>query len=249
MKFQPPKLEIIRTDEAPSPGLLFLAPKDSQLKDVLPGSGAAGTIYDQDGDLIWKGPDIQTSNLQVQTLFGKPVLTYWSGEKKDGYGYGAIHILDDTYKEIYTVTLKGNYVTPSGSTEDSYIDIHESKITERNTILVTSYNITHADTTQVGGHPENWVLESSFQEIEVATNKVLFSWSALDHPDKMPISAARGEFFEDPQTQELPSDIHHINSVHDAASGYIVSFRHTFSIVYINRDGSVQWNIDVRVSS
>lgn len=249
VNFQPPKLDIVNSDEAPTPGLLFLGPKNSHLEGVLPNGGAGATIYDQDGDLVWKGPDMEISNLQVQTLFGKPVLTYWSGVKIEGYGYGTVHILDDTYKEIYTVTLNGNYVTPSGSLEDSYIDLYESKITERNTILVTSYNVTQTDTSHVGGPPDTWVLQSAFHEIEVATNKVLFSWSPLDHSDQIPLTASRSEFYTEPHTQDDPIDIYHINSIHDAASGYIVSLRHTFSISYVNRDGSIQWTLDVRASS
>lgn len=243
--FQPPKLDIITTDEDPTPGLLFLGPKNSQLEGVLPKGGSAATIYDQEGNLVWKGPDIETSNLQVQTLFGKPVLTYWSGKKIEGFGYGAVHILDETYKEIYTVTLEGDFITPDGASEDSYTDLHESKITERNTILVTSYNITQIDTFAIGGQYDTYALDSSFHEIDIATNEVLFSWSPLDHPEKVPFSDSRAPFENEPRSRENPWDVHHINSVDDAASGFVVSLRHTSSILYINRDGSIRWHIDV----
>lgn len=245
--FQPPKLEIIKSDETPASGLLFLGPKDSHVDGVLPDGGATAAIYDQEGDLIWKGPSIENANLQVQTLFGKPVLTYWSGTKVNGYGYGTVHILDETYEEIYSITLKGNYITPSGEPQDSYIDLHESKITERNTILVTSYNLTQVDTTSIGGQPDNWALKSEFHEIEVATNKVLFSWSPLDHRRKFPLSAWRSDSQPEPRPPYDPWDVHHINSVNAAASGYVVSLRHSFSAAYVNRDGSIEWNLDVCV--
>ncbi|KAK2764340.1 hypothetical protein FQN54_009033 [Arachnomyces sp. PD_36] len=223
--FQPLKLDIIRTDEDPTPGLIFLGPKMSLLEGVLPKAGATATIYDQEGNLVWEGPDVETSNLQVQTLFGKPVLTY-------------------CYEEIYTVTLKEEFITPEGSSEDSYIDLHESKITERNTILVTSYNIAQIDTFEIGAQPDTWVLDSKFHEIDIATNEVLFSWSALDHPEKIPITESRTEFHNEPRYQDNPWDVHHINSIDDAASGYVISLRHTSSILYINEGGSIRWHID-----
>lgn len=243
--FQPPKLQIIKTDEAPAPGLLFLGPKGSHIEGVLPNGGATAVVYDQDGTLVWQGPNIETSNLQVQTLFGKPVLTYWSGRKVSGYGYGRVHILDQSYNEIYTVTLNGDFVTSTGTPEDSYIDLHESKITERNTILVTSYNYTQIDTTSVGGQPDTWVLQSTFHEIEIATNTVLFSWSPLDHPNRIPLTASRAYLSPEHRGREYPWDLYHMNSVDDASAGYLVSLRHTFSAVYVKRDGSILWLIDV----
>lgn len=243
--FQPPKLDIVKTNEAPTPGLLFLGPKGSHLPDVLPNGGSTAVIYDPDGNLVWHGPDVETANLQAQTLFGKPVLTYWSGKKVNGYGYGVVHILDQSYNEIHTVTLQGDYVTSSGAPENSYIDLHESKITERNTILVTSYNLTQIDTTSIGGLPDTWTLKSAFHEIEITTNKVLFSWSPLDHLQKIPLTASRSELRPAKRDRNQPWDIHHINSVDDAAAGYVISLRHTFTAAYVNRDGSILWCLDV----
>ncbi|CAI7672734.1 unnamed protein product [Penicillium crustosum] len=139
MEFEPPKLEVNKTGTT-DPGYIFLGPR-GDVQDA----GSAALIYDDTGDLVYEGPEEVTANFMVQKLFGKDVITFWAGDMMSiGYGYGTVHILDDTYKEIYTVQLTGNFVTPDGSSKDSYCDMHESHITSRNTLICTAYNVLYS---------------------------------------------------------------------------------------------------------
>lgn len=249
--FRPPQLKINKTsDEAIEPGLLFIGLKHNLVENMLP-AGDAATIYDQEGNLIWHGPDVETTNLRAQTLFGKPVLTYWTGVKIEGYGYGAIHILDQKYQEIYTVKLQTDMITPEGTPLDSYIDLHESKITDKNTMLITAYNLTQFNVNEdpTGVPVWRWVIDSQFYEIDIQTNDVLFSWSALNHRDQIPISSSHLELLQRGTNRTAPFDVYHINSVDPVESGYLISLRHIFAAVYVNRDGSVQWVLEVRLAS
>lgn len=242
--FQPPKLNITTAGEAPDPGLIFLGPRGDQP------NGTAAMIYDQAGNLVYQGPHEETANVNVQTLFGKPVLTFWSGSILDtGFGYGKVHILDQTYKEIYTVSLDGDFVTPSGTAEESYNDLHESKITARNTMLVTAYNVTRGNLSVVGGPEDGWLLDGHFYEIDIVTKQVFFSWSTANHSDQLPITLSRNPIADRGRNQSHPWDPYHINSIELVGDGYLVSFRHLFSVLYLNRDGSIKWRLSVGPST
>ncbi|KAJ5479104.1 hypothetical protein N7530_004613 [Penicillium desertorum] len=238
MEFQPPKLEVSKTGTT-QPGYIFLGPR-GDVQDA----GSAALIYDDAGDLVYEGPEQVTANFKVQKLFGKDVITFWAGDMMSiGYGYGTVHILDDTYKEIYTVKLTGNFVTPDGSSKDSYCDMHESQITPRNTLICTAYNVTQHDLTSINGTSSQWMLDGQFHEIDITTNQVLHSWSALDHEADIPLTTSFQGLGKDVGTQDAPYDAYHINSVATTNHGYLVSLRHMWSGYYLFQNGSVMWQV------
>lgn len=240
---KPPKMEITKTGAPTEPGYLFVGPRGNEE------DGTAPLIYDQDGELIYQGPHGVIANFQVQKIYGRDMLTFWSGDMLDhGHGYGTFHALDDTYQEIYTVRLTGNYVTPLNDVRDSYIDLHETTVTKDNTLLVTSYNVTQGDLTEIGGKEDAWFTEAQFYEIDIETNEILFSWSASEQPGwDFPIS--KQAIYEKSLSQDEAYDPYHINSVEKVNEGYIISMRHIWGGFYINWDGTMRWFIDVRIFS
>lgn len=60
-------------------------------------------------------------------------------------------------------------------------DLHEFKITRDNTALLTVYATTKADLSSLGKFSEGWLLDSLFQEVDIATGKLLFEWRASEH--------------------------------------------------------------------
>ncbi|KAJ6095671.1 hypothetical protein N7486_006417 [Penicillium sp. IBT 16267x] len=236
--FQPPQLQINQTGPT-DPGLIFLGPRGR----VQP-AGQAALIYDNAGNLVYEGPEEVTSNFMVQKLNGSDVITFWAGDMLGiGYGYGTVHILDNTYQEIHTVTLTGNFVTPDNSTKTSYIDLHESKITPNNTLLVTAYNVTQHDLTSIGGSSSEWMLDSHFYEIDIATNEIVSSWSALDHEDDIPLTSSHQKLGGHAGTQENPYDAYHINAITPTNNGHLVSLRHMWSGYYLSENGTVMWQV------
>ncbi|KAL4785279.1 ASST-domain-containing protein [Aspergillus varians] len=235
--FLPPQVSVEKTGPT-DPGYIFVGPRGNQEL------GTAALIYDEGANLVYQGPQEVTANFKVQKLFNEDAITFWAGNMMTlGFGYGAVHILDDTYREIYTVTLQGDFVSPDGNPRDSFIDLHESRVTSRNTLLVTAYNVTQHDLTSIGGRPDDFLLDGKFYEIDIATNEIVFSWSALDHLEDIPLEESKQGWGDDVGTQDTPYDAFHINSVELMDDGYIISLRHYWSGYFVHNNGSVIWRL------
>jgi Arylsulfotransferase (ASST) len=158
-----------------------------------------------------------------------------------------VYLLDNTYNIIATVTLSGifNELTP-GVTFPSNIDLHEINITPQGTVLVTANNVTTTDLTSVGGPKVGWIVDSLFYEIDIATNKVLFRWSSLDHVDAIPLSSSVYHLGSEGFTgvnQSLAWGYAHINSVAKLGDGYVVSFRYLCAGIALSKKGDVLWTL------
>lgn len=132
----------------------------------------------------------------------------------------------------------------------SNIDLHELLITPSGSLLVTANNVTQADLTSVGGPADGWVVAVFVYEIDIATNKVLFSWNSLDHLDKLPFTASLYPLGADGFTgvnQSLAWGYFHINAVEPYDDGYIISSRYLCSAIAIDGSGEVKWRLSGRV--
>ncbi|KAJ5465394.1 hypothetical protein N7530_009181 [Penicillium desertorum] len=177
------------------------------------------------GDMVWQGPHGENLDLKPDARV---------------LGYGVTHILDNSYNEIYTVTLNDKFQTASGKRFDYYIDGHEHYITPHNTMLVSEVNFTQTNTLHLEkGRPDMWVIYSLFYEIDIKTNTILFKWDALEH---IPIFKTRIDMKGGSKLTEA-WDAYHINSVTLTKYGYLVNFRHIWSAFYVNKDGSVRWEL------
>ncbi|KAA8644272.1 hypothetical protein EYZ11_002829 [Aspergillus tanneri] len=235
--FRPPQLHVTKTGNT-DPGYIFIGPRGNQEQ------GTAALIYSDDGHLVYQGPTEVVANFKVQRLFNQDVITFWAGDMMTlGFGYGTVHVLDNTYREIYTVTLPGNFISPDGSHQDSYIDLHESRVTNRNTLLVTAYNVTQHNLTSIGGKPDDYMLDGLFFEIDIATNEIVHSWSALEHLGDIPLEKSKQVLGDGFGTLENPWDAYHINSVEVVDNGYLISLRHYWSGIYVYNNGSVGWQL------
>ncbi|KAI9928372.1 hypothetical protein ASPWEDRAFT_182037 [Aspergillus wentii DTO 134E9] len=223
-------------------GYLFISPSDSIAGVSHP------MIYSDDGELVWRGELGNISAYIPQTLDGEPVLTYFHGADPGlGFGYGSIGILNSSYQQIYDVTLPGdkqNFVTVfHPETFPSYIDIHESQITDQGTLLVTAVNVTQLDLRSVGGPENGWVQDGLFYEIDIKTNEILFRWSTLEHLSQIPLSNAREPLGEKGRNMSDPWEYPHLNSVAKYGDSYLISSRYTCSLFLIDKDGNVTWHI------
>ncbi|TFK53441.1 hypothetical protein OE88DRAFT_1806391 [Heliocybe sulcata] len=156
-------------------------------------------------------------DLRTQTLNGTEVLTMWVGEVVNGWGAGRAIIMNSTYDVIHNFTS----TFPNGA------DIHEffiPRVTNR-TALLSAYYAINTDLSEVGGTGDDWLLECGFQEIDIATGNVLFSWNASDH---VTYSDSYEGFWTD-DSESNPWDFFHMNSVDkDADGNYLVSSRLAF---------------------
>ncbi|HTZ64971.1 MAG TPA: arylsulfotransferase family protein [Solirubrobacteraceae bacterium] len=215
-----PALTVARSEPGASADPIFVAPYNA------PDGQAGAVIADNDGEPIWEHPlaDKVTTDFRVQSYRGSPVLTWWEGSIELGHGVGEYVIADASYRTVRRVQagrgLRG--------------DLHEFLITPRDTALLTSYVVTHADLSAVAGPRRGTIQDAIFQEIELATGAVLFEWRSLDH---IPIQESYAPVGAD-------WDFFHINSVDlDHDGSFLVSARSTHTVYKIDRSGTIRWRL------
>ena len=225
---RPPQVEITTRARGTVAGYVFLAPKRRVAQ-------AGPMILDDAGELIWFQPlDTEgVTDFRAQRYDGRPVLTWWRGKSEQGVGDGHYVIVDDSYREIATVSA-GNGLTG---------DIHEFLITDRDTALITIYNELPADLSPVGGPKDGAILEGVVQELEIGTGRVLFEWHSA------PEVAVEESYADVPRAEKGDEadayDYFHINSVDEDDDGnFLVSARNTHAVYKISRDDrKVMWRL------
>jgi hypothetical protein len=218
----PPPITVTMPSNDTAPGVILLTPTPSSSYEHGP------MIVDNDGNVVWfesLGQD--ALNLEMQTYQGKPVLTWWKGDIVVGFGSGVYKIIDSQFQEVATVRA-GNGL--SG-------DLHEFFITPQDTALFTIYEEHKADLSSVGGPSDGSIYDSLFQEVDIATGRVLMQWRASEHV-KLTESYATVQ-------ANTPFDFFHINSIDvDSDKNLLVSSRNTWCVYKIDRKtGDIIWRL------
>ncbi|KAL9081375.1 MAG: hypothetical protein Q9157_000094 [Trypethelium eluteriae] len=127
--------------------------------------------------------------------------------------------------------------------------MHEFQLTDNGTALMTAYDLLPWDLSAQGiTSGIGYITSGVFQEINVTSGEVLFSWSSIDH---VPISSS----YVKPNSTDTsgnglsvatPYDYFHINAIDKSTTtgNYLVSSRHTSTLYYISSsDGSIIWRL------
>jgi hypothetical protein len=222
-----PSLTVARKEAGVSTDPIFIAPYNA------PNAQAGAVIVGNDGEPIWENPlaGMVSTNFRVQSYRGSPVLTWWEGSIELGHGVGEYVIADASYRTIRRVQaargLRG--------------DLHEFVITPYDTALLTSYVVTNADLSGVGGSRRGTIQDAIFQEIDLATGKVLLEWHSLDH---IPLA-------ESYSPASAAWDFFHINSVDrdlDGEGNLLISGRSTHTVYKVDRSGAIVWRLGGKYS-
>ena len=249
--FHPPQISITKQPSA-TQGLVFLAqvPFVANYDPRTPG----GLVVDEQGDPVYYNPITFTH--RIQQLDEQNVYIYWTGGVAgnliDGHGMGAVYILNQNYSQIATIALNDGTFVAGDSKQNqpypSYVDLHEAQITPRGTIIVTAYNSTPSDLSSVGGPRQGWILDSQIYEIDIKTNKTLFRWSSIEHVHQLPLNRSHqlnpDGSIRNGKNATHPWDYLLTNSVAPLEpydEGYLLSIRHSWDIVALNKNGSVKW--------
>ncbi len=215
-----PALTVLERERGASHAPIFIAPYNA------PNAQAGAVIVDADGEPVWENPleGKVTTNFRVQSYRSSPVLTWWEGSIELGHGVGEYVIADASYRPIRRVQaargLRG--------------DLHEFVITPRDTALLTSYVVRNADLSSVGGSRDGTIQDALFQELDLASGRLLFEWHGLDH---IALSESYAPLSAD-------WDYLHINSVDlDGDGNLLVSARSTHAVYKIARSGEVLWRL------
>lgn len=205
---------------------IFVAPRVAPGGSMPTGSQRGAMIINRRGELVWFHPlttyGKDPFNFRVSTYKGRPVLSWYQGIVSDhGIGAGGDYaLMDSAYRMIATVGAK-HY--PS--------DLHEFRITDQDTALLSSYEPATADHPVIG----------HAQEIDIATNDLVFDWASYP---RVPVS----DSYSNPS-----GDYFHINSIDiwpGSGRDLLISARHTSTVYLINRkDHTVVWQVGGRNSS
>jgi Arylsulfotransferase (ASST) len=216
-----PALTVTRAESAASHDPIFIAPYN------VVGAQAGAVIADASGEPIWENPlaGKVTTNFRVQRYRGSPVLTWWEGSIELGHGVGEYVIADSSYRTVRRVQA-GNRLRG---------DLHEFVITPRDTALLTSYVVTKADLSSVGGSHDGTIQDAVFQEIDLASGEVLIEWHSLG---SVPLTESYAEVTAD-------WDFFHINSVDlDWDGNLLVSSRSMHTVYKLDRrSGAILWRL------
>jgi hypothetical protein len=219
---KPPAVHLDTPAAGVSPGYIFVAPK-------LRVTQAGPEILDDNGQVVWFRPlDAKdVSDFRVQTYRGKPVLTWWRGRAPGGVGGGYYVIFDSTYHKVAHVKAGNGLIG----------DLHEFRITPRDTALITVYKRRPANLTSIGGPRKGMIFEGIVQEIDIASGRVLFEWHSW------PRVGLRESYAQ--LLDGRPYDYFHINAIELEPNGnFLVSARNTHALYEISRaTGKIVWRL------
>lgn len=226
-RLHPPTVVPVGNDTDPASGDMFLdahyAPQNGPL------------ILDGAGGLVWFGQLTHgeiASDVRVQEYAHHPVLTYYQGRPGGGIGL----LLNEHYQPIHVVTAGDGY-------QPQWITMHEFQLTPQGTALVEVHANVPADLRSVGGPRDGVVADSIIQEIDIATDRVVWEWSALGH---LPLRDSYATY-----QHRVPFDAFHLNSIQQLRDGnLLVSFRHLWATFLIDKkNGKVEWELGGKHSS
>jgi hypothetical protein len=216
-----------------SPGDLFLAPYQ--------GEGTAGPmISEQDGSLVWFHPlpaGEESTNFEVQSYEGKPVLTWWQGRILEvGFGEGEDVIYNTSYQPVAHIRAGNGY----------HADLHEIRLTPQGTAWIDAFDPIHLNLSGEHGSSDGIANDSVVQEIDIKTGLVMWEWHALGH---IALSESHNPV---PAGASSPWDYVHINSVDPGPSGgdVLLSSRNTWTLYDVDlHTGGFRWRVGDRDSS
>jgi Arylsulfotransferase (ASST) len=218
----PSLIEVTQGSGTPASGLVCVTP-------------SGPLLVDNTGQPVWirKVPGAST-NLRVQMLQRRPVLTWWQGEIAP-YGVGVSGeyvILDGSYRQIMTVKAKNGLAA----------DLHEFLITGGGVAYFTAYRTYTADLRSVGGPQSGRALDATIQGVDLASGTLVFDWSSAEHID----------FSESEQKYSggAPYDPVHLNSIDITPDGKLLaSARNTWTVYKIDpASGEILWRLGGKMS-
>ncbi|KAJ3499304.1 hypothetical protein NLG97_g448 [Lecanicillium saksenae] len=177
----------------------------------------------------------QVYTSSVQTFNGTKYLTFWEGPSGNSSADGNWLMFDSKYELKYNFTAKGSKHLRN--------EMPDMRVTRDNTILMATYETLNLDCSAVGGPSDAPVQDSGFQEIDPATNKVMFEWSAHKHFNMSNSHAKYEKSFG--VGSPAGFDFFHLSSVEKSGDGnYLISSSHFSALAMIHgQDGHVMWTL------
>ena len=222
-----------------APGLFMIANfKNATLTTPQVGQGGP-LILDSKLQPVWfhpVPPSLSATNLRTQTYQGKPVLSWWQGTitSTGATTTGTDVVVDQHYKIV--AQLNG--------TQGWILSPHEFLIQGANA-WVTAYKVIPMDLSAFGGSANGFLLDSSVQEYNLKTGKLLFTWDIKDH---VPLADSETHA---PPVANIAWDAYHVNSIQlTGTNTFLTSMRNTWAAYLVRTsDGSIAWTLGGKAST
>ncbi len=195
-------------------------------------------ILDARGRTVWFRPvvggNLVPYNLEVQHYHGRPVLTWWQGDRWHNTSTnGQDVILNSSYRPVAVLHAAYGYSS----------DLHEFQLTPRGTAFIDAYVPVEANLSSVGGPAKGTLSDCVIQELDVRTGAILWEWHAWGHVplrDSELVPSATGRY-----------DAFHLNSIQQLPGHrLLVSLRNTSALYEIDEGtGRVIWTLGGRHSN
>ncbi|MDN4523602.1 arylsulfotransferase family protein [Fictibacillus fluitans] len=241
----PIKVKVNVNKRGTQPGLIFVAPYTGNREETIAQPGSL--IMDQAGNPVWfkplKNRLIQNTDFKVQCYKGKPVLTMWEGSisgvqtNNANLPVGApepgafFQIINQKYEVIKTVIAQKGYTA----------DLHEFKITKRNTALFLAVKQVPADLSPFGGPGNGFIDNYSIQEVDLKTGELVFFWNVLDHLNPADSMLPASTAFVNNNIW----DCFHINSIEEGPDNtLLINMRNMWAVYHIDKNtGDILWQL------
>jgi hypothetical protein len=166
----------------------------------------------------------------MQIHNGTPYLTFWTGVDFKGHGTGGGVMVDANYNMYRNLTTTG-LITGA--------DNHDFTMTHDGGAIMNNYHTIPANLTSIGGPLNGSLLDCAFQEVDIETGEVRFTWKATDHFD---LTESMGDKYK---AVDGGFDWFHMNAISKTIDGnYLISIRHLRAVALINgTDGSRIWQV------
>ncbi|KAJ2966712.1 hypothetical protein NQ176_g10021 [Zarea fungicola] len=186
-------------------------------------------IFRTNGELVWTESGWgRTSDLKVQQVGSRSYITFWhDGDSYQNDG-GSYIVLDQSYQMV-------KELRPVGRPTSRPVEL---KLTQTGTAVMLMHHVTQASGS-VGGLKNGWINEAIIQEIDVASNELLFEWRASEHFD---VGKSRASMAgEQGSTPSTAFDFFHATGIDvDHNRNYIIASRNMCNAAAVRRsDGSV----------
>jgi Arylsulfotransferase (ASST) len=244
-QLHPMKVNVLGLQPGASLNPIFVAPYDQSTNPSELVGDTGPLIMDASGNPIWFDPlshrnTEQAIGFEAQTLFGRPVLTWWQGtisgikasKLPTGTSLpgGKFVIYNEHYREIMSVQA------PKGFSMDE----HEFLITPQGDAYFIATKVVKANLTPYGGPRDGAYVDPEVFEVNLRTKKLIFSWNMAAHvplsDSIVPVTTTPGRAW----------DPYHANSIDVSPDGsqILVSARNTWGIYDISRDtGQFLWQL------
>lgn len=154
-----------------------------------------------------------------------------------GLGFGSYREMDNSYRITENLGFQSPFLH----------DFHEFHDFGDGTAAFSTYQaIQYNLSTWKSSMEDGWVYQNVLIEIDTTTDKVLFQWNSIEHISISESLVLKQIDDGKGKSNESPFDYLHMNSIDkDSEGNYLISYRHTWSLYYINgKSGDLIWTLN-----